>query len=621
VMEDVTIISVQQRDLPESVLGYDAVDAVIWFNADPAELRSGGNERFAALESYIRRGGRLVISQSADWQKTAAFGELMPVTVTEMRDKNDLSPLKDIAQRQRSPVQPVAGEPGPWDRLRGPFRIAFAKARPEALVDHWITWDAAGKEFSPYIARIPFGLGSVTWVAQDLGDTAITSRAKSGWPAVWDAVFDWKNSPLAVTSTTEDALVAPYQPAAAMDVGFSLLQGMDLHSKTAWLLTLAIVFFIAYWLLAGPGIFAYLVGKRRTQLSWFLFAASAVAATLLTVLIVQLVLRGPPELRHFSIVRKAPGQPAVVRSRFGLYIPRDGYQSIELKDTAANQVSTISALAWNPSYPPEAPDMQGPEYTVPVREPTSTDSPAIRVPYSSTLKKFQAAWTGELSGGIEGSASVVEDGWIRGNLTNGTGMKLKNVYIAFKYPTSSARWDDMMLFVPSWDVGVTIDLNREYNLLDDGSRVPLVPDAAKPEEGGKVRGNIALDWSRYWLDPMRGTTLIGDGKRDDFSDKVRRSLPMMSLFDRLPPVRNTAGKTDRFELLRRGGRHLDLSGALAAGALVVLAEADAPTKLPFPLEVQGDPVDGTGAIFYQTVLPLDRSRHPASTQPAWNVEQ
>ena len=54
---------------------------------------------------------------------------------------------------------------------------------------------------------------------------------------------------------------------------------------------------------------------------------------------------------------------------------------------------------------------------------------------------------------------------------------------------------------------------------------------------------------------------------------------------------------------------------VAAGAMVVLAQADGP--LPFPMTVEGDPVAGTGTVFYQYVLPLDRSAEtePPSTQP------
>ena len=69
--------------------------------------------------------------------------------------------------------------------------------------------------------------------------------------------------------------------------------------------------------------------RRRQALSWFFFAAAALVATAVTVGVVKLVLRGPPQVRHLTMVRVTPGQPAIAYSRFGLYIPRDGDQTIE----------------------------------------------------------------------------------------------------------------------------------------------------------------------------------------------------------------------------------------------------------------------------------------------------
>ena len=104
---------------------------------------------------------------------------------------------------------------------------------------------------------------------------------------------------------------------------------------------------------------------------------------------------------------------------------------------------------------------------------------------------------------------------------------------------------------------------------------------------------------------------------DDSNSAIRRSLVMMSLFERLEPTRNERNQQpNRAELVRRGGRVLDVSGALAAGSLVVLAEADGP--IPMPLYVEGSRVSGTGTTFYQFVLPLDHTGVASTTQPSGN---
>jgi hypothetical protein len=86
---------------------------------------------------------------------------------------------------------------------------------------------------------------------------------------------------------------------------------------------------------------------------------------------------------------------------------------------------------------------------------------------------------------------------------------------------------------------------------------------------------------------------------------------MLSLFDRLSPTRNATRDPTRIELLRRGARAMDLSDSLASGAMLVFAHSQGP--LPMPLDVEGQPVKGDGLIFYQIVLPMDRSGFTQTT--------
>src|SRR5439155_13876372 len=178
-----------------------------------------------------------------------------------------------------------------------------------------------------------------------------TSRVKTGWENVWEKVFDWKDpQPKVGTVLTPAEQRIEYQNDGAVDVGKSLIQGMEAKSKASLFIATAVAFFLIYWAVAGPGFYVYLVQKRRASLSWFMFGLSALIATAFTVLIVKLVLRGPPEVHHISFVQQASNQPAVVRSRFGLYIPRDGDQKIQLQNTVPQTVSTISAFAIHPTY-------------------------------------------------------------------------------------------------------------------------------------------------------------------------------------------------------------------------------------------------------------------------------
>jgi hypothetical protein len=482
-----------------------------------------------------------------------------------------------------------------WARVRGPVFMAKAQPRDDALVEHWIAWPDGTR--TPYIARRVHGLGSVTWVAQDLSDSTITLAGRTGWEHIWNGVFDWKHMPLVPVRGVPDSVLAQWESAPAIDLGSAFVQGLELHSRSTGMIAIAVVFFIGYWLLAGPGLFVWLAAKKRADLSWGIYAASAVAATALTVVIVQLVLRGPPQLKHVSVVRVPSNSDTMVRAGLGVYIPRDGQQRFELRGTAPDSGAMLGPLQMHSRFVGSSPAFFGPEYLVPVRI-SGHEPPTISIPYRSTLKKLHAHWVGDARQSVGGSARLVPDrALIAGKLTNNTGRDLSNVYFAFKYRPSQ----DYVFYLRAWPDGATLDLARDLNSNEDGSAVSLAGVAgATPDRNTRLRGHLQLQWAVLWTDPLRGSSMT-----NSYFNDAERAFPMLSLFERLPPLRNGERK-DRVELLRSGARQLDLSGAMAAGGLIILATARQ-QPLPFELAIQGEGVAGEGTSFYQFVLPLDRS--------------
>jgi hypothetical protein len=631
VMEDAYVVQMSVRDLPENPVAYDAVDTVVWDNVDPADLKRGGDDKFRALETFVRRGGHLVICQSAQWQQYMDFGELLPVTLQGIDAKKDLQPLHEMSGwtgtkpatfvNPQSHKEESANLEDPWEKVKGPFTFARAQAKPGAIVDDWMQWDDKNDR-TPYIVRKPYGLGAVTWVAQDLGDTSITSYVKVGWAKVWNHVFDWKNPVIVLDKYTPDRDKYAWAHGGTVDIGGQFVDPKILNHQgtVSSLVALAVAFFIIYWVVAGPGVFAYLVNRRRQNLSWFGFTLSAMVATLVTVLIVRLVVRGPPKLAHSSVVEQAAGQPALVRSEFGLYIKRDGEQHIEVKDSLPNAITTLTPLPIHPDYlHGEIDSTSAIEYDVPVRDVATEDPPALNVYYRNTSKKFQTNWIGQTGGKIDGSAKLVETRLIDGILTNATGQRLQDVYFAFKYPGDVTAMD-WVLWKKAWEPGVSIDLGKEFYLDDKGDRPAILnpQEGIRPNTGKADRIKAAMQsWQDLLWDPMLKSkaSVSGEGVLDD----VRESYVLVSFFDRLKPLYNDdPNNQTRVELIRRGARHLDRSASIAAGALVIIARSSGDLPMPVPLEVEGEKITGDGPVYYQFVLPLDRSglEAAASTQPA-----
>ena len=59
--EDPAMVRVGVADLPENVLGYDAVDAILWLSAKADKLEEAGSRRKEAIDQFIRNGGQLVV--------------------------------------------------------------------------------------------------------------------------------------------------------------------------------------------------------------------------------------------------------------------------------------------------------------------------------------------------------------------------------------------------------------------------------------------------------------------------------------------------------------------------------------------------------------------------------
>jgi hypothetical protein len=642
-MESMEPVEIHAADLPENVIGYESVSAIVWFGASSAELDAAGNKRLDALEEYVRRGGRLIICEPNDVHRLSEFADLLPVNLVDargqslidMRTAGSLAPLISLATdnvARGANGMTVDDRIAAWRSLEKPatLKMAFATPRPDAVADVPIHWPDGG--ISPYLVRRGYGAGSVTWVAQDLSNPALAGRHAPGWAYIWDAVFGWKSTihPAEDATDADRDAFGSGEGVSSTDLGAAVLPAMEFPSRGAAYITVAIIFFLVYGLIAGPISYVVLAARKKKELSWFVFALCACAGTALTVGVVRLVLHGDAELHHLSVVRISPGSSAIVRSRIGLYVPHGDMQRVALAGNSPDGVSFITAYPLPPDWFSSSEFPAAEPYNIPVHDAPMDQSVAIDVPIRSTLKKLQARWVGDLPAAIEGTPSLLPAAsgghYIAGMLTNNSGVDLINVYLVFTVPWSNPP-QDWMLYLPRWEKGKRIDLDKQFA----GAaflRVMLGMNGAVPGENKAIKAPVTgpIGWSQFFYGQLASHSLLSvqNDRFDDYNDSAPISVPMLSFFDRLGPSKtDKASHQGRVELMRQGGRDFDLSQAVEAGKLAIVARA-APNEqtispLPEPMSVNGSPIAGEGRVLYQFVLPIDRSKAelPAPTsEPA-----
>jgi hypothetical protein len=627
-LQDIEAVKVSPRDLPNNVIGYEAVDAIVWMDADANFLTTGTHTpALEAMVQWIHQGGHLIVCQPPEAFKIKPFADLLPVGgqingqwTIPVVDRPDADVLRHL-------MTGALPDSLNWPANIGPFKMGQAPALPMAKVDDWMEWGTgADAVYTPWLARRGVGLGAVSWVAQDLGNAGLTERIGHNWRYVWDHVLDWNNpNTISENYKAADNSQDPWgAPNNVLDLGDELRKApLDSERKVLVLLSVSCVFFVVYGLAAGPGSYALLRSRKRVELSWYAFAATALLATGATALIVKAVVRGPPVLHHLSFVRHSTGEPGtVIDSHIGLYIPQDSDQKISLAAGEPHEVSYIAPLNGHPQYANTEAVGDYMKYDEPVRDANDTDGPTVVVPYRSSSKKLLLHWVGDNSARIEVPAGMPDlrldaGKHLEGSLLNHSGYDLWHVFFAFSAPSSNGdaevQNEDIILYVEFWPKESVIkleDLLRKKNRMDlEGEgRKPMGPDPAWSIMGSSEDRLSA--WSQFWRG--RGADVAGD---------LDYSLPILALFDHFPAWKGASDKP-RYELLTRGGRRLNMSAALSAGGLVIFGrgaiEGDTGrTQLPAPLSVQDTPVTGPGTTIFEFVLPLDRTAvsAPPSTQP------
>ncbi|MCH8054067.1 MAG: hypothetical protein IH895_08410, partial [Planctomycetes bacterium] len=403
--------------VPDHWFGLEMVDAIVWDAADPKAMT--GYQRQAILD-WVRHGGRLLIAAggTSDELKASEFREFLPVEISGVKAENLLPEV--LLQASWGPL---SSEDLEYDK---PMQVAQCTLREgaDALVQ------SAG-ETQTYLARMRVGEGSITYLALTLRNLFATEAEYHPGDFFRRALMLRKKGALQQEDQGWRGFREPVDLFAGMN------QYIGFEKKTTIYMLIAVLFVIAYGLLATWGSWFALMRRKMLKHSWTVFFLVSAAASLLGVLAVQAIQGVGTELHQLTIVDGTVDSSVVTaHGLFGL--------------KTSSYVQDVEV--WLPQGPPEYDDSpRSPHYLRPMSPKIDLNESAGRfadtkryrsepsraqllgVPIRATLKQFEGYWRGTMGGQISANIRMVknaESPFARGStITNKLGHDLVDCYL------------------------------------------------------------------------------------------------------------------------------------------------------------------------------------------------
>ncbi len=594
--------------VPDHWFGLEMVDAIVWDNADPKTLT--GYQRQAILD-WVRHGGRLLIAAggTSDELKDSEFREFLPVEISGVKAENHLPADLLLANWGL-----LSSDDLEYDK---PMQVAQCALREgaDALVQ------SAGKT-QTYLARMRVGEGSITYLALTLRDLFRT-----------DAEYQPRDFFRRTLLLRKQGALQPQDQgwrgfSEPVDLFGGMNQFIGFEKKTTIYMLIAVLFVIAYGLLATWGSWFALMRRKMLKHSWTVFFVVSAAASLLGVLAVQAIQGVGTELHQLTIVDGTVDSSVVTaHGLFGLKT------SSYLQDVEV----------WLPQGPPEYDDSpRSPHYLRPMSPKIDLNESAGRfadtkryrsepsraqllgVPIRATLKQFEGYWRGTMGGQISAkirmrkNTEVGESPFARGStITNKLGHDLVDCYLI-----EAKRDPDEFDLIGTRSSGSMIV--HPIGPIRDGAEVNLVGNhEAMMNRLGKKKFPTDYelrDFHKPWVQDLRafaGIPSLATFQQDPFHavTDVQRAILLLTTFSEYDPVQDNTNTTyygpSRIELSQANSRWLDRSDKLTRRTMLLIGFAK-DEEGPVMLYFRRGPGDWKYLLpdkkmtVYRFLIPVDR---------------
>lgn len=538
----VAVAHMNPADLPELAMGLEAVDYIVWEEAQP-ELLS--KKQLNAIIEWVQRGGTMLMAAARTAGAVKLVPELEPLLPVEIGELVLVEDLPEVRPKLlRAPL--VEGDPKKLqnDWLEHPFpqRVAIVQCRARAGA-RVVARDAAAE--SDVVARQPVGGGQIIF-------SAVALRDLFSAPGDSDPFFSTLFYFTALQPNEVRAQPEPLFDYVAAAVGFA-------SSGTVYLL-IAALFSMAYVAGATFGLWGYLGARGWRKHSWTAFALAGALASILSVMAVGAVRGIGDRLHQLSVIDLESGQRDGAGSAiFGLKTAVDKSVDVWLPDNWKSAREPIDTSCWLRPIPSSG-DSVGEvrtRFADPAEYRLHPSTAAIEeVRIRATLKRFEGRWAGPLDGTVSGEIRVADRELLDGSfIVNELGVELR----------------DCLLIVPRLDPDhanvrgpAALHAVQLGTISGDGRRIDLIhlPALAREPQEVLPLKDLQAQWGREFL------RLI-PGMRPEFSlGQERNALLLASTIGDFEPTEEAGSMRGMFGLRswsRDRLRSLDLRPHLLAG--------------------------------------------------------
>ncbi|MCA9295803.1 MAG: hypothetical protein KC983_04785, partial [Phycisphaerales bacterium] len=662
-----TAAGIGVAEAPDYWWGWSTYEAIYWGDAVAAPPTGLVDDRATALVDWIARGGHLIINLPASGNPWA-LGVPGPIT----RELERLLPGYERTKSGIRPAIPETREAIPLSRVLPQLAKSGYESALGDLVRQPVTmrvfrdsttgFDVIDNHYQPLIAtdagevfviQRTYGRGQITVIGLDLSQPVLASNGLPQGDAFWNRILGRRaDTP---TRSEYDAIEAARMHVRGFNVteyalgrGDAVVSAINQSQQAGVGLLLALVLFIVYWLVAGPGAYFALKSYKQSKHSWLAFALASIVFTGIAWAAVTVIPNRHLNIKHLTILDHI-AQPS--------WDQRDTLEEPQMQ-TATSYISIYNptyndtVLTINSADPPQH------DLLIPYSPPRSItqefpnaarfrvdcapgqDTPAeLELPSRSTSTLVKARWRGNLTSEWGGLISedptdpvrteeVIDPNTLqsrrvlRGTLLHDLPRDLEDVSIIWiddrrqRTPGYLREGSTYAPWRKAIDSGAMLNVGHDTTESKWAPKTPLTlefPDRSTLEQTLK---NLSLQSANQYGLNMTGTV----------SESARRTmLAMLSFYHQLEPpsyhktsaTESDSGRESWF--YRVDGRELDLSVWFNRPCLIVIGYLRN-TEIPIPLRIgDSDEVpDGTGVTMVRWILPLklDEGTMPSSLPSA-----